>query len=227
MENKLYVLGFDDELYTLKNYISFFGHNIDKAVGIVFDSPIIGKRVVAFHGWISEWGKIENVESNPLVLCDAIRVVSGLEITKDIMNKHNECGAASICYNYNRGNLEWYLPSVLELIALKPFLNDIDNMLEELFCKEDWVYDNIYDEHKMASCCEFNESIVFYANNTCNFIDTISKRSTFIVKPMATLPEKLTLNYHDLNSVSDADLVTELRNRGFKGELIKETKLIV
>lgn len=59
MKNELKILGKNGNLYSLEEYLKLQGNTYHYAVGIIFESPIIGKRVLAFDSWKEKWANEE------------------------------------------------------------------------------------------------------------------------------------------------------------------------
>ena len=64
MENEIQVLGNDKQMYDVTDFVAA-GKTYKDAIGIVFGTPIIGLRVLAFDGSVEQWGKTDRVLTEP------------------------------------------------------------------------------------------------------------------------------------------------------------------
>ena len=116
-------------------------------IGVVLQTEIIG-MVISFDQWNEIWcsdgnRKVFNKECGE---AEALQTLSGLELTRNIVKQNEEDGesmtAAMRCWQYKKGNLQWYLPSLYELgtiIAYRDELNEVLEMLDaDQFDEEDW-----------------------------------------------------------------------------------------
>ena len=58
------VLGNDKQMYEVADFVAA-GKNHKDAIGIVFGTPIIGLRVLAFDSWLGQWSKTDRVLTEP------------------------------------------------------------------------------------------------------------------------------------------------------------------
>ena len=67
---------------------------------------------------------------------EALQTLSGLELTRNIVKKNKEDGedmtAAMRCWQYKKGNLQWYLPSLYELGTIIAYRDELNEVLEML-----------------------------------------------------------------------------------------------
>ena len=240
MKNELKILGVNGNIYTLEEYLKLPGNTYHYAVGIVFSSPIIGQRVLTLQSWNGKFGE-EKVYTELRSESEVIQVVSGLEDTKRIVEAqaHTDAmTAAERCWGYKDGGLQWYLPSLMELGVIYILRDEINEAMKQLGCDSDYLLPTEdSDETWIWSSSEYSQfsswGVCFGSGN----FGSGSKCNTFIIRAIAMLPStdyKVVVKLEDfkqglkgIKDSSDTDLVTELRNRGFKGELTKEIKLIV
>lgn len=133
------VLGNDKQVYEVADFIAA-GKNHKDAVGIIFGTPIIGLRVLAFDSWSGQWGQTDRVLTEQRNEPQAVQILCGLEDTKRIVEAqdHNdEMTAAKWCWQYRRDDCQWYLPSLMELGALFLVRDQINDAMKQLGCSSD------------------------------------------------------------------------------------------
>lgn len=116
-------------------------------IGVVLQTEVIG-IIISLDQWNEIWcsdgnRKVFNKECGE---AEALQTLSGLELTRNIVKQNEEDGedmtAAMRCWQYKKGNLQWYLPSLYELgtiIAYRDELNEVLEMLDaDQFDEDDW-----------------------------------------------------------------------------------------
>lgn len=116
-------------------------------IGVVLQTETIG-MVISLDLWNEIWCSDENrkVFNKECGEAEALQTLSGLELTRNIVKQNEEDGesmtAAMRCWQYKKGNLQWYLPSLYELgtiIAYRDELNEVLEMLDaDQFDEDDW-----------------------------------------------------------------------------------------
>lgn len=106
-------------------------------VGVVLQTETIG-MVISLEQWSEIWCSKKNrkVFNEECSEAEALLTLSGLELTRNIAKQNEEDGegmtAALRCWQYEKGNLQWYLPCLYELgtiIAYRDELNKVLGML--------------------------------------------------------------------------------------------------
>ncbi len=115
-------------------------------IGVILQTEVIGV-VISLDQWNEIWCSYGNrkVFNKACGEAEALQTLSGLELTRNIVKKNKEDGedmtAAMRCWQYKKGNLQWYLPSLYELgtiIAYRDELNEVLEMLDaDQFDKDD------------------------------------------------------------------------------------------
>lgn len=230
------VLGNDKRVYDVAAFVAA-GKNHTDAIGIVFSSPIIGQRVLAFDAWLEEWGerKIHVEERNE---SQAVQVLCGLDDTKRIVEAQSDnlnMTAAKRCWQYKRGDLQWYLPSLMELGTLFLVRDEINDVMCQLGCDSDCLLPTEdADERWLWSSCEYSQSNSWYVNfNNGYFINNYSKYIIYVVRAVAVFSDASHREplseangqgeqaQYNAPELSDKDLVNMLRQRGFAGSVNK------
>lgn len=229
------VLGNDKQVYDVAAFVAV-GKNYSDAIGIVFSSPIIGQRVLAFDAWLEQWGerKIHVEERNE---SQAVQVLCGLEDTKRVVEAqsgNSDMTAAKRCWQYKCGDLQWYLPSLMELGTLFLVRDEINDAMRQLGCDSDCLLptEDSY-ENWLWSSSEYSQNGSWYVNFGNGDFYSYYKYNSGVVRAVAALSdashreplseangqgEQIQYNAPEL---SDEDLVNMLRQRGFTGNVSK------
>lgn len=106
-------------------------------IGVILQTEVIGV-VISLDQWNEKWcserkRKVFNKGCNE---AEALQTLSGLELTRNIVKKNKEDGedmtAAMRCWQYKKGNLQWYLPSLYELGTIIAYRDELNEVLEML-----------------------------------------------------------------------------------------------
>lgn len=104
-------------------------------IGVVLQTEVIGV-IISLDQWNEIWcserkRKVFNKGCNE---AEALQTLSGLELTRNIVKKNKEDGedmtAAMRCWQYKKGNLQWYLPSLYELGTIIAYRDELNEVLE-------------------------------------------------------------------------------------------------
>lgn len=117
------------------------------AIGVVLQTETIG-MIVSLGQWKEIWYSEDNCKEFNEVCneAEALQTLSGLELTRNIVKQNEKDGegmtAAMRCWQYDKGDLQWYLPCLYELgtiIAYRDELNEVFEMLDaETLDENDW-----------------------------------------------------------------------------------------
>lgn len=230
MKNEIQVLGNDKQMYEAADFVAV-GKNHKDAIGIVFGTPIIGLRVLAFDSWLGQWSKTDRVLTESHNEAQAVQILCGLEDTKRIVKEQtnlDELTAAKWCWSYQKGDFQWYLPSVMELGALFLVRDQVNDAMKQLGCDSDcllptensdetWVWSS-------SESSQFSSWYVYFGNGNLN---GTSKLDSIVVRAVTLLSHTLFPIQGPSNDekISDEKLLTILRNRGYSGELTKTLKI--
>lgn len=230
MEKEIQVLGNDKQMYDVADFVAA-GKTYKDAIGIIFGTSIIGLRVLAFDGWIEQWGLTDRVLTKPHNEAQAVQILCGLEDTKRIVREQvnlEKVTAAKVCLNYLKGYLQWYLPSLMELAALFLVRDHINDAMEQLKCSSDCLLptENSYETWVWSSS-EYSHYYSWHMNFGDGNLGYFSKRISYVVRAVAALSHTLFRNQGQIKDekMSDEELLTILRNRGYSGELTKTLKI--
>lgn len=225
------VLGNDKQVYEVADFVAV-GKTYKDAIGIIFGTPIIGLRVLAFDCSLEQWDKTEKVATESHNESQAVEILCGLEDTKRIVEAqgyNDEMTAAKWCWQYRRGDLHWYLPSLMELGALFLVRDQINDAMKQLGCRSDCLLPTkSSDKICVWSSSEYSQNnswSVRFGNGNFYYY---GKVDSYVVRAVAapfSQPQSQRLFSGESKSkdseISDEELVNLLRSRGYSGELTK------
>ena len=197
-------------------------------IGVVLQTEAIG-MVISLDQWNEIWcsdgnRKVFNKECGE---AEALQTLSGLELTRNIVKQNEEDGedmtAAMRCWQYKKGNLQWYLPSLYELgtiIAYRDELNEVLKMLDaEQFAEDDLGW----------SSSEYNSWDAWFVNfGNGGFYNYGGKCYSCVVRAVSAFSP---LQRGDFSSPSEngkcspfteESAIEYLRQLGYTGELTKK-----
>lgn len=233
------VLGNDKQVYDVAAFVAA-GKSYSDAIGIVFGSPIIGQRVLAFDAWLEAWGerKIHVEERNE---SQAVQVLCGLDDTKRVVeaqSDNSDMTAAKRCWLYKCGDFQWYLPSLMELGTLFLVRDEVNEAMRQLGCDSDcFLPTEDSDETWAWSSSEYSQGNSWGVDFGNGGFYYYYKCNSLVVRAVAALSdashceplseangqgEQIQYNAPEL---SDEDLVNMLRQRGFTGSVNKMINL--
>lgn len=111
--------------------------NRDDVVGVILQTEVIGE-IISLDQWNEIWCSEENckVFNKKCSEVEALQTLSGLELTRNIVKQNEEDGeemtAAMRCWQYKKGSIQWYLPSLYELGTIIAYRNELNEVLEML-----------------------------------------------------------------------------------------------
>lgn len=226
-EYKIAVLGNDKQVYDAESFLAS-GKNVNDAIGIVFGTPIIGQRVLAFDSWIEKWGNTDSVLTEAHNESQVVQILSGFDDTKRIVeaqSDNEEMTAAKRCWNHTAGGLQWYLPSPMELGALFLVRDQVNDLMQRLGCDSDCLLPTENsDETWVWSSSENSQYNSWHVNFGNGYFGTSNKYGGIVVRAVAAFqsPSLLTGEAKSQDCLhSDEALVNMLRERGYSGTLTK------
>ena len=94
--------------------------------------------IISLDQWNEIWCSEENckVFNKACGEAEALQTLSGLELTRNIVNQNEEDGeemtAAMRCWQYKKGSIQWYLPSLYELGTIVSYRDELNKVLKML-----------------------------------------------------------------------------------------------
>lgn len=227
-ECKIAVLGNDKQVYDAEKFLAS-GKTVKNAIGIVFETPIIGQRVLAFDSWIEKWGETGSILTEPHNESQVVQILSGLDDTKRIVEAQagsDQMTAAKRCWEYKAGDLQWYLPSLMELGALFLVRDQVNDLMKKLGCDDDCLLPTEEsDETWVWSSSESSQIYswnVYFGNGY--FYYYYYKYSGHVVRAVAAFQSPSLFSGEAKSQEclhSDEALIEMLRERGYSGTLTK------
>lgn len=176
-------------------------------IGVILQTEVIGV-VISLDQWKEIWcsdvnRKVFNKECGE---AEALQTLSGLELTRNIVKQNEEDGesmtAAMRCWQYKKGNLQWYLPSLYELGTIITYRDELNEVLEMLnadqFDKDNWGWSS-------------SEGVSWYAWDVCfdnGFFNYGCKCESFVVRAVSAFSslkrEKSVFTHNEINKTTMA-----------------------
>lgn len=231
------VFGNDKRVYKVDDFVVGGKTHMD-AIGIVFGTPLIGLRVLAFDHSVEQWGIADKIVTTPHNESQVVQTSCGLEDTRHIIESQaNTEGmtAAKRCWRYQKGDCgcQWYLPSVMELGALFLVRDEVNDAMKKLGCNNSCLLPTNNPEdipakgsHRIFiwSSSEYSPGYGWYVNFGGGDFGYGGKYNNYVVRAIAN-PFSNATKIGD-TELSDEEIISMLRSRGYTGEL-KLTKTLV
>lgn len=149
-------------------------------IGVILQTEVIGV-IISLDQWREIWCSERNrkVFNKECCEAEALQTLSGLELTRNIVKQNEEDGedmtAAMRCWQYKKGNLQWYLPCLYELETIIAYRDELNEVLEMLDADQ-------FDEDDLAwSSSENNSWSAWFVYFGSGFIYGNGKRYSFVV----------------------------------------------
>lgn len=196
-------------------------------IGVVLQTETIG-MVISLDQWNETWCSDNNrkVYNKEFDEAEALQTLSGLEFTRNIVKQNGEDGedmtAAMRCWQYEKGNLQWYLPTLYELgtiIAYRDELNEVLEMLDaDQFDEDDWGWSS-------SENYSWGAWTVYFGSG---YFGGISKCHSHVVRAVSAFNPLQRGDFSSLSENGNCSPFTEesaieyLRQLGYTGELTKK-----
>jgi hypothetical protein len=236
MEHKISIMLKDGSLVEPSEYPNL-GIEVDKVMGVALQTEILG-IIISLDQWNAIWSSQHQLCNDAGGEAQALQELSGYNLTKHIIEVQgdtDEATAAWICWDYKCGEVQWYLPSLMEagtIVAYKDEINEVLKTIgvEDLLPDDDWLWSS--SESSSGSAW-----FVYFSNG---YFGNVSKYGSYVVRAVAafrplhrlstdgahnckTLPEGALILTE--NSETDESLAKQLRDRGYRGTLTKELSI--
>ncbi|MCS3370110.1 DUF1566 domain-containing protein [Bacteroides thetaiotaomicron] len=226
-KHSISVLGADKKQYEIADFRAR-GMNYTNAIGIIVTTEFMS-RILAFDTWQERWGNTDRVLTEEQNESVAMQTFSGFDLTKRIVEAQvniDGMTAAKRCWNYQKGDLQWYLPCLMELGVLRAYRDEINKAMEEIGCPDEcllptedsdetWVWSSSGDSQ------DYSWGVGFSGGNFGGY----GKNVSGMVRAVAAFQPSPSLLTGEAKSNdclhSDEVLINMLRERGYKGELTK------
>lgn len=198
-------------------------------IGIIIQTDTIG-IIMSLDTWEEVWNNDDILVNKACGEAEALQELSGLELTRSIVEKtkknSDSMNAAIRCWDYGKGGLQWYLPSLYELGTIIAYRDEINEVLDMLGMPE--LGDNDYG----WSSSEYNAHIAWGVNFGNGSFYHTSKYGSFVVRAVSAF---IPLERGDFSSPSgkvtsnptmtEESAVEFLRSIGYTGDLTKKIHL--
>lgn len=221
------VLGADKKQYEIADFRAR-GMNYANAIGIIVETEFMS-RVLAFDTWQEQWGNTDRILTEEQNESVAMQTFSGFDLTKRIVEAQvniDGMTAAKRCWNYQKGDLQWYLPCLMELGVLRAYRDEINKAMEEIGCPDECLLPTEdSDETWVWSSSEGSQSGSWGVGFSAGSFYGNGKYGSGMVRAVAAFQPSPSLLTGEAKSNdclhSDEALINMLRERGYKGELTK------
>lgn len=198
-------------------------------IGIIIQTETIG-IIMSLDTWEEVWNNDDILVNKACGEAEALQELSGLELTRSIVEKtkknSDSMNAAIRCWDYGKGGLQWYLPSLYELgtiIAYRDEINEVLDMLDmpELNEKDYGWSSSEYGTHD--AWYVYFGSGNFIGGNKCysGVVRAVSAFSPLERGDFSSPSGKVTSN----QTMTEESAVEFLRSIGYTGDLTKKIHL--
>lgn len=226
-KHSISVLGADKKQYEIADFRAR-GMDYTNAIGIIVTTEFMS-RILAFDTWQERWGNTDRVLTEEQNESVAMQTFSGFDLTKRIVEAQvniDGMTAAKRCWNYQKGDLQWYLPCLMELGVLRAYRDEINKAMEEIGCPDECLLPTEdSDETWVWSSSEYSQNGSWYVSFSNGNFSYLNKSGSGMVRAVAAFQPSPSLLTGEAKSNdclhSDEVLINMLRERGYKGELTK------
>lgn len=104
-------------------------------IGIIIQTETIG-IIMSLDTWEEVWNNDDILVNKACGEAEALQELSGIELTRSIVEKtkknSDSMNAAIRCWDYGKGGIQWYLPSLYELGTIIAYRDEINEVLDML-----------------------------------------------------------------------------------------------
>lgn len=152
-------------------------------IGIIIQTETIG-IIMSLDTWEEVWNNDDILVNKACGEAEALQELSGLELTRSIVENtkknSDSMNAAIRCWDYGKGGLQWYLPSLYELGTIIAYRDEINEVLDMLGMPE-------LDENDYGwSSSEYYTHYAWYVNfGGGNFGYSSNKYYSYVVRAVS------------------------------------------
>ena len=197
----------------------------EDVIGVILQTETIG-MVISLDKWHDLWCRNRNfkVYNKACGEAEALQTLSGLELTRNIVEKNIADGetmtAAMRCWQYKKGNLQWYLPSLYELGTIIAYIDELNEVFAMLGADLLSEYDYGW------SSSEYDNNDVWYVEfGGGRFNGFYSKSGDFTIIAVAAYNPLQSVNNDSYSPFTEETAIKYLRHLGYVGELTKKIKM--
>ena len=228
MEHKISIKTFNDGILSVDEFKNKKLNN-KEVVGIVLQTNVIG-LILALPSWEECWGSddfcVDVTEDDYISEAKALTELCGFEATQRIVDAHSTYEgmfAAKRCLEYKCADLQWYLPSLYELGTIAAFKKEINDILEEIGLENAKLKDKC-----TWTSSETYQTYAWYVNFSSGYFCNYFKYISYVVRAVCAFePLRGVLSTPSENNkeLTDSQLITLLKERGYKGQITKTLTL--
>ena len=198
-------------------------------IGIIIQTETIG-IIMSLDTWEEVWNNDDILVNKACGEAEALQELIGLELTRSIVEKtkknSDSMNAAIRCWDYGKGGLQWYLPSLYELGTIIAYRDEINEVLDMLGMPE--LGENDYG----WSSSEYGTHYAWYVNFGNGSFGGGSECGSGVVRAVSAFSRlergdfsspsgKVTSN----QTMTEESAVEFLRSIGYTGDLTKKIHL--
>lgn len=199
-------------------------------IGIIIQTETIG-IIMSLDTWEEVWNNDDILVNKDCGEAEALQELSGLELTRSIVENtkknSDSMNAAIRCWDYGKGGLQWYLPSLYELGTIIAYRDEINEVLDMLGMPE--LDENDYG---WSSSENYTHNAWFVLFGDGGFSSSYIKCNSFVVRAVSAFSPlergdfsspsgKVTSN----QTMTEESAVEFLRSIGYTGDLTKKIHL--
>ena len=196
----------------------------EDVIGVILQTETIG-MVISLEKWHDLWcrNRGSQVFNKACGEAEALQTLSGLELTRNIVEKNIADGetitAAMRCWQYKKGNLQWYLPSLYELVTIIAYIDELNEVFGMLGA------DLLSEDDCGWSSSEYDNYNVWYVECGGRFNGFYSKSGDFTIIPVSAYNPLQSVNNDSYYPFTEETAIKYLRHLGYVGELTKKIKM--
>ena len=199
-------------------------------IGIIIQTETIG-IIMSLDTWEEVWNNDDILVNKACGEAEALQELSGIELTRSIVEKtkknSDSMNAAIRCWDYGKGGIQWYLPSLYELGTIIAYRDEINEVLDMLDMPELNEKDYGWSSSESNTHNAWN---VYFGNG--NFYNYYNKFYSSVVRAVSAFSPlergdfsspsgKVTSN----QTMTEESAVEFLRSIGYTGDLTKKIHL--
>ena len=198
-------------------------------IGIIIQTETIG-IIMSLDTWEEVWNNDDILVNKACGEAEALQELIGLELTRSIVEKtkknSDSMNAAIRCWDYGKGGLQWYLPSLYELGTIIAYRDEINEVLDMLGMPElgenDYGWSSSEGDTQDAWYVYFgNGNFNGYGKYSSSVVRAVSAFSPLERGDFSSPSGKVTSN----QTMTEESAVEFLRSIGYTGDLTKKIHL--
>ena len=198
-------------------------------IGIIIQTETIG-IIMSLDTWEEVWNNDDILVNKACGEAEALQELSGIELTRSIVEKtkknSDSMNAAIRCWDYGKGGIQWYLPSLYELGTIIAYRDEINEVLDMLDMPElnekDYGWSSSEGGTHSAWYVYFGNGNFYYLSKCGSYVvRAVSAFSPLERGDFSSPSGKVTSN----QTMTEESAVEFLRSIGYTGDLTKKIHL--